>query len=399
MISTTKLLVFIFPLLLAYHLSNYLAILRNDPYYLTKPFGIDEIATLSVNKSIVITGANSGVGFSSAKLLNDAGTAKVVILACRNIEKCEAAKSDILSRKDKEEDNDDGSDHEGIMAKPALVVMHLDLASIASVRKFADNVQHVLRQYDSNNNGSNNDNRSPPQSEATTSAPKLDILINNAGIMAVPYEIAAETNSEMHMHVNHLAHFALTSFLIKNLEAGRGRIVSVSALFLIRRHASSIGGNTVGVVEGIIKRYLPLLQSLYLYGASKRANLLFTHGLNKRLQFTRNIQAVAAHPGYSRTNLMNKWHYVPVAIRRFVKWNPVGSMSTEEGALCQIRAALDVEHVGAGEYVGPLGWVMGRPVVVGSVLQSSHHLMGGVEEDEVDQLWDFSEKALGLTFR
>jgi len=345
-------------------IAAYIVFLTNDPHF-HQPFNIQDIARLSANKVIVITGASAGLGKSTAKLLAEAGTAEVVIMGCRDMMKCQKAKNDILKN---------------ATGKTKLIPLELDLASISSIQLFAGNLQDILWEYE--------------DSEQERSVPKLDILINNAGIMAVPYQICQETNVELQMHVNHIGHFALTSLLSKNLY--NGRVVSVSSL------AGALPFLNLDDVNFTQRKwfrtFFGTMQNIVSYGASKRANLLFTHTMNEEFS-SMGIEAVAAHPGYSRTSIMHTgWSFAPSWLKEFFASNRIGSMSSDDGALPQIRAALDVENVKANGYVGPLFWTTGRPVVVGSCRRSFHHLpIWG--NDIGKRLWMFSEDAVGWNFR
>lgn len=349
-------------------IGQYVAVVSQDAFFV-QDFDVDEIARLSLDKTIVITGASSGLGFSSTKLLAIAGTAKVIVMGCRNIQKCERAKEEILTIMQHSTSAGIGGEEGGSI----LVPLHLDLKSIVSVQKFATQVQEVLRDYSHGGEVSNQDEEYHP---------KLDILMNNAGIMGVPYEIANDTGAEMQMHVNHLAHFALTSFLSQNLVAG-SRIVSVS----------SLAGALSDWLIHFLGRILPqTLQSIPAYAASKRANIKFTNAFNRRFASS-GVEAVLAHPGYSRTSITSNWSFAPKALRQVFSKNIIGSMSADVGALSQLRAALDVDNVKSDDYVGPLFYVVGRPIVVGSSTKSFHHCALKGDEDG-DILWQHSEEVV-----
>ena len=388
----------------AYYTYYYINYVNNDFHY-HQPFDSRDIARLSKDKVILITGANAGLGKATAKLLAQAGEASVVIMACRDMNKCENARADILN--DILNDlnsitrSNYRSTHDGQrqLQQPKLIPLQVDLASLESIQKLA----HNLQQYDNGYDGT--DINIAGEGTAGTGT-KLDIVINNAGIMGVPYQLARDSKVEMQMHVNHLAHFALISLLAKHsLLSNRARIVNVSSL------AGSfpfLNLNDVNFEHGFratFRRYFGTLQSIISYGASKRANLLFTHALNDRdhphpFSKCANITAVVAHPGYSRTSIMyNGWVFAPSYIKRFFGTNRLGSMSSEEGAISQLRAALDVDHVAANSYVGPLYFTTGRPVVVGNSMKSFHHFFWSFEDADVrkiaNDLWKFSEDSIG----
>uniref|UniRef100_A0A7S3Q6K6 Protochlorophyllide reductase n=1 Tax=Chaetoceros debilis TaxID=122233 RepID=A0A7S3Q6K6_9STRA len=400
---------------LSYFGYRYISFLsQNDPYFSVTQnlFTVDTIAELSVNQTIVITGASAGLGKSSVKLLAKAGTADLVIMACRNLKKCEMAKDEIML---------DIFRRTGEYNKPQLVPIQLDLSSIPSIQDFATNVQDVLVEYQS----FQDDGKSP----------KLDVLINNAGIMCATETIEhnAETNVETQMHVNHLGHFALTKLLILNLMGG-GRIVSVSSLAasfpfalydMIRRDdpyvlsskndkRSNDDGQISFSLGRLIKRVSHFLQeskpyriitNIAAYGASKRANLLFTDGFNQRFSGESfGITAVASHPGYSRTELMmSGWAFASSNMKNFLKNNPIAAMPSDIGALTQLRAAFDKVNVRRNMYVGPLFATTGIPVIVGSSLQSFHHYLWPIGDETrdtiIDNFWSFSEDALGKDWK
>jgi NAD(P)-dependent dehydrogenase (short-subunit alcohol dehydrogenase family) len=357
---------------------EYIASVRTDPHY-HQPFNSTDIARLSKDKVILITGANAGLGRATSKLLAEGGNAKAVIMACRSIHKCEDAKADILQAGAGEHNLDNRP------WKTKLIPMQVDLTSFESIKKFAHDVELLLLRQEEHDEDA---------------FAKLDIIINNAGIMAVPYQLATGSNVEMQMHVNHLAHFAMISLLYKNLRRG-ARIVNVSSLAGSFPFLNLKDVNFQYKHRATFRHYFGTLQSIMSYGASKRANLLFTHSLNKFSKCS-NVTAMAAHPGYSRTSIMyNGWAFAPSFLKYFFGNNKIGSMSSEEGALSQLRAALDVDHVAADAYVGPLFFTAGRPVVIGGSMKSYHHffwpLTGGGDKI-ADELWKFSEDSIGWKF-
>jgi NAD(P)-dependent dehydrogenase (short-subunit alcohol dehydrogenase family) len=350
--------------------------------FMHQPFNAEDIARMSTGKVIVVTGANSGLGLSSAKLLAEAGTARAVIMACRNMKKCHEAKEHILSTIGSKNVQSD---------RMKLIPAELDLVSLSSIRNFASNLQNTLReletQYDND-----------LETKQYMNTPKIDVLLNNAGIMGVEYALSNDTNIELHMHVNHLGHFALTSLLRDNLMQG-GRVVSVSSLVGALPLLNLNDVNWVKTPRAQILKHSNMLQAIISYSASKRANLVFTHAINAKFS-SMGITAVAAHPGYTRSSIMhNGWVRVPRWLKDFVASNKVGSMSCDDGALSQLRAALDVENVKPDKYVAPLFGVAGRPVIVGSSMMSFHHLFWPIRGQEVEEeLWKWSEDAIGWTF-
>ena len=290
-------------------------------------------------KVIIVTGANSGIGFEAAKEFARKGAK--TILACRSLDKAEAALGQIRAE---------------IPDAPAEV-KQLDLASLASVRQFAD--------------------------EFKTKYDRLDVLANNAGIMWAPYS-ATEDGFESHFGINHLGHFALTGLLVDRLVNTPGsRVVTVS----------SVGHRTGSMdFDNLMSEYGGGFERQRVYGRSKLANLLFTYELERRYEaIDADAIAVAAHPGGSSTNLArhleDSWYY-----RAFRGLEPLITQSAAMGALPTLRAATD-PNVTGGQYYGPGGFMeqQGYPIAVESNA-ASHDL------DDARRLWEVSEELTGLTF-
>lgn len=291
-------------------------------------------------KIIVITGANSGIGFESAKEFARKGAE--VILACRNMEKAETAVNDIKKE----------------IPSAKAIIMQLDLASQKSVHQFA--------------------------SEFKANYDRLDVLLNNAGIMWVEYGVT-EDGFERQFGTNHLGHFALTGLLLDVIMATPGaRVVNVS----------SMGHNT-----GVIDRDNLMFENgedygrHTSYGRTKLANLLFTYELQRRFEAAGvDATSLAAHPGSSNTNLAGhllESRFMQVLYDVIM---PVLAQTQDMGALPSIRASVDPQAKG-GEYYGPAGFMeqRGFPVVVQSN-KRSHNL------DDARWLWDKSEELTGVTF-
>lgn len=301
-------------------------------------WGITDIPSQS-GRLAVVTGGNGGLGLETARALARAGAE--VVIAARNPEKAAGALADIRS-----------SNPEARVSAEAL-----DLSQLASVRDF---VSRWLRE------------RGP-----------LDLLVNNAGIMAIPHARSAD-GFEMQLATNHIGHFALTLGLMPALQASAaGRVVTVaSAMHLIGRiRFDDIDGD---------KGYSPWLW----YGQSKLANLLFTAELDRRLRKARSkVSALAAHPGYAATDLQ---HVAPKARGAVLEsaimtiGNAAFAQSAAAGALPTLRAATDPGAQG-GQYYGPrwLGW-FGDPVVVG-------RSRGARDETVAERLWALSEERSGLS--
>ncbi len=290
-------------------------------------------------KVIIVTGANSGVGYEAAKEFARNGAQ--TILACRSIDKAQTALSQIQAE----------------IPKASAEIMQLDLASLDSVRQFADAFNANYQ--------------------------RLDILLNNAGIMMVPYG-TTEDGFERQFGTNHLGHFALTGLLLDRLLATpNARVVNVSS------NAHNMGNMDFDnlMFEGGAN-YTPTRS----YSRSKLANLLFTSELQRHFTAVGSSAiAVAAHPGVSRTNLTghmeDNWYF---KLFGPLFWSFVQSAAM--GALPLIRAAVDPQAVG-GQYYGPDGLreMRGYPVVVQSN-KASH------SDDDAEKLWQVSQKLTGVSY-
>jgi NAD(P)-dependent dehydrogenase (short-subunit alcohol dehydrogenase family) len=243
----------------------------------------------------VITGANSGIGFETARVLAEHGAA--VILACRDAGRAKDAAARIAVT----------------APQAAVTVIRLDLASLASVREAADEIR--------------------------ASHDPLDLLINNAGLMVPPPGVTAD-GFELQIGTNHLGHFALTGLLLDRLLPVEGsRVVTVAS----NSHRSG-------------RIHLDDLQSagrVAGYGQSKLANLLFTYELQRRLAAAdARTAALAAHPGTSSTELTRNMPAALQMANRAIGWT--FTQSAQMGALPTLRAATDPAARG-GEYYGPGG--------------------------------------------
>jgi NAD(P)-dependent dehydrogenase (short-subunit alcohol dehydrogenase family) len=292
-------------------------------------------------KVIVLTGANSGIGFEAAKAFAHKG-AKVV-LACRDLEKANKSINEIA--KD--------------LPTAKIEAMALNLASLESVHAFAKSFKH--------------------------SFDRLDVLVNNAGLMTSDYQTTTE-GFELMFGAMHLGHFALTGLLLDQIKAtADARVVTISS-FGHRMGKIDFDNLTFKDGKGFSDRAG--------YGRAKLANLLFTYELQRKFDAAGvRAKAVAAHPGNARTNLVTDKHKLHV--RMFV-WAllAVGRIqSAEKGALPTLRAATDLNVQGAS-YYGPnkAGETRGHPVVVSSS-EASHNL------DDAQQLWEASEKLTGVRYK
>ena len=303
-----------------------------------KHWTTDDIPDLS-GKVIIVTGANSGIGYEAAKAF--AHYSAQTILACRSEEEGPAAALKIRS------------------THPDAHVdcMHLDLTSLASVSQFAEAFKDEYN--------------------------RLDVLVNNAGIMMVPYA-RTEDDFELHFGTNHLGHFALTGLLLEQLLTTPGaRVVTISSTMhrIGRMDFENLmydGGNG----------YTPSSA----YGRSKLANLLFTYALQRRFEAVRSKAiAVAAHPGGTNTNLQDEI-YEHWYIRVFKPFMQIYMQDAHMGALPTMRAAVDPDVKG-GQYYGPGGWMeqRGYPVLVESSA-ASHNL------EDANRLWQISEELTGVSY-
>ncbi|MEO0895915.1 MAG: oxidoreductase [Bacteroidota bacterium] len=289
-------------------------------------------------KTIIVTGGNSGLGYESTRALAQKGAQ--VILASRSKERGEAAKQKILA----------------IHPNATIDVMELDLGSLDSVKQFAE---AFSTKYD-----------------------RLDVLMNNAGIMAVP-KGTTKDGFESQLGVNHLGHFALTGQLLPKLESTpSSRIVNIAS------KAADSGKINFSDLQSE-QNY----DKFGAYSQSKLANILFTKELQKRLAGAgKNIEAMAAHPGGSKTNLGEKSDFNP-----FVKGILTGLMNllmqpAERGALPQLFAAVDPEAE-AGQYYGPDGFSeMGGYPKVANMPDSA------VNPEAQQKLWDVSQELTGISY-
>ncbi len=283
----------------------------------------------------VVTGANSGLGLVTSRQLARAGAR--VVLACRSTEKGERAAAQI------------GSAVPGAAVEPAV----LDLADLESVRLFA-----------------------------ATAPERLDLLINNAGLMAAPRRLSRD-GFESQFATNHLGHFALTGLLLGRLLAAPApRVVTVSSTL----HRT--GKINFDDLQGERK-----YNRWRAYGQSKLANLMFCFELQRRaVQAGTALLSMAAHPGYAATNLQ-----AAGTDRFYERWymaigNKLFAQSAEMGALPTLYAATVADLLG-GTYVGPGGRSeqRGYPKVVGAAGRA-------YDEQASRRLWEVSEELTGVHY-
>ena len=291
-------------------------------------------------RTAVVTGASGGIGLEAARELARRGA--TVILACRDLAKAGRAADQIRAE----------------AGRPSVRVVRLDLARMASVREAADEIR--------------------------SGCPRLDLLINNAGVMSPPWQ-RTEDGFELTLAANHLGHFALTGLLLDRLLAAPGsRIVTVSSI-----------GHTEGVMHFDDLHFERGYNASHAYWQSKLANLLFTYELHSRLAAAgADVIAIAAHPGVVRTDL---WRTSSLLERVMVsrRLRPISFWAVQDaqlGALPTLRAAAD-PSAGSGEYYGPSGWLeyTGYPVRVESSPRS--HDVAAQR-----RLWEVSEHLTGVCY-
>jgi NAD(P)-dependent dehydrogenase (short-subunit alcohol dehydrogenase family) len=249
----------------------------------------------------LVTGANSGIGYEVAGAL--AGHGAHVILACRDAEKARRARDKLESELD----------------RSSLELLDLDLADLVSVRRAAAAV-------------------------LATHA-RLDVLVNNAGVMGTPYRQTPD-GFELQMATNHLGHFALTGLLLDRIvTTERSRVVTVSS------HMHRVGRLRLDDVAGAAPH-----NTWVTYGTTKLANLLFNAELARRLAAARlSTLAVAAHPGWTRSNLAGNGAALgPNRVRRRLARTAGRTLgqSASAGALPVLCAATS-SSVHSGMYLGP----------------------------------------------
>ena len=287
---------------------------------------------------VVVTGANTGLGYHTAAVLAARGAH--VVLAVRNLDKGDAAIARIRAASP-------GAD---------VTVQPLDLSSLASVRSAADALRATY--------------------------PRIDLLINNAGVMWTRKQLTAD-GFEMQFGTNHLGHFALTGLLLDHLLPVAGsRVVTVS----------SLGHRILAAIHFEDLQWDRRYNRVAAYGQSKLANLMFTYELQRRLAARADAKtvALAAHPGGSNTELTRN---IPEILAPLT--TPLMAVlfqSAEMGALPTLRAATDPAARG-GQYYGPDGWFEqgGHPKIVRSSRQS--------HDGELQRrLWAVSEELTGVSF-
>ena len=284
-------------------------------------------------RTICITGANSGLGLEAARNLVGAGAH--VIMACRNAEKAETAAQGLRA------------------GKGSVEVRQLDLASLASIRQFSE--------------------------QLLADGVELDGLMNNAGLMALDYS-RTEDGFETQIGVNHLGHFALTGLLLPSLtKRPNSRIVNVSSMGHIpgKIHLDDLMCDR--------RRY----SRWGAYFQSKLANILFTNELERRLRETSSTTiALAAHPGTARTELGKTGTSTTNFVMR--RLTPVLTRTGVQGCEAQVRAMVDPNATGR-EYYGPKYQMFGAPVKVTPSKRARNM-------NDAQRLWEMSEELTGVKY-
>lgn len=286
----------------------------------------------------VITGANTGLGFETAAALADRGAH--VVLAVRNVDKGRDAAQRIIAR----------------TANAAVEVQQLDLGSLDSIRLAAKELRH------------NHD--------------RVDLLINNAGVMWTP-KSTTQDGFELQFGTNHLGHFALTGLLLDRIvETAGSRIVTVSSD--AHRFGTSIDFDDLQSEDEY--------SATAAYGQSKLANLMFAYELQRRLAAGRSgTISLAAHPGGAATDLSRDFNRVIRFLFDRVLV-PLFAQDAPDGALSSLRAATD-PHARGAEYYGPGGitGLKGAPKA-GASNKRSHDV------EAQRRLWIVSQELTGVEY-
>ncbi|MEZ3164174.1 oxidoreductase [Halorubrum sp. RMP-47] len=311
----------------------------------------DEMSRLD-GKTVVVTGANSGLGFEGTREFAAKGA--TVVMACRSVERAEAAADEIRA-------------DAGGAVDDELDVRECDLASLDSVASFADG---LAADYDA-----------------------VDVLCNNAGVMAIPRS-ETEDGFETQFGVNHLGHFALTGRLFDLLDAAEGiggdaRVVTQSS-----------GAHEQGEMDFADLNWEQSYGKWKAYGRSKLSNLLFAYELQRRLDAAGDgdgnpgIRSVACHPGYTDTNLQMRTAAEsgnPLMKVGMKAANAVLGQEPEIGVEPMLYAAtVDVD---GGAYVEPGGLMnmRGHPTV-GRSNDASY------DREDARKLWEYSTEATGVEY-
>ncbi|WP_134668699.1 oxidoreductase [Halorussus marinus] len=301
----------------------------------------DDVPELD-DRTVVVTGANTGLGYEATRVFARKGAD--VVMACRSTDRGEAARRELR----------DGD------LRGSLDVAALDLADLDSVRSFAD-------EFGATHDG-------------------LDVLCNNAGVMAIPRRETAD-GFETQFGVNHLGHFALTGLLLDSLRAadGEARVVTQSS-----------GVHERGEIDFADLQGEDDYDEWDAYAQSKLANVLFAYELQRRLDRAgADVASVACHPGYADTDLQRRGPEMAGSRLRLVAMkaaNAAFAQPAEAGALPMLYAAT-APAIEGGEYVGPGGLfdMRGAP----TVQQSSDR---SYDRRRAERLWSVSEELTGVSY-
>jgi NAD(P)-dependent dehydrogenase (short-subunit alcohol dehydrogenase family) len=302
-------------------------------------------------RTVVVTGANSGLGYEATRVFAERGA--TVVMACRSVERGEEAAAELRG--------ETGVDGE-------LVVERCDLAELDSVRSFAETVR--------------------------SSHDRLDVLCNNAGVMAIPRR-ETEDGFETQFGVNHLGHFALTGHLLGQLRAtpGESRVVTQSS-----------GLHERGTIEFDDLHGESEYDRWDAYAQSKLANVLFGYELQRRLEAAGaapsgddedGVASVVCHPGYAATNLQpraNREAGGPIGGVMTKVANAVLAQSAERGALPMLYAATAAEAEG-GSYYGPGGLMNMRGLPTEQPSSDRSY-----DEATARRLWAVSAELTGVAY-
>ena len=291
-------------------------------------------------KTFVITGANSGIGFQASKRLVQAN-ANIVML-CRNLEKATEAAEKLK---------------QSASGKGSVSIVQMDLANLNSVRAAAS---RVLKD-----------------------APKIDALINNAGIMFPPGRQLTDDGFELQFGVNHLGHFLLTGLLKDRVLESNGRFVSVSSL------AHKFGLRRIRFKD---PNWESGYQTALAYSQSKFANAMFAVELNRRLETSGSTaRAFACHPGYSATNLQSTGPSRLMALM-MAPANLIVAQSADRGGWPILLSATAPDAQG-GSYYGPRQFGEMRGAV------GACNMIGAArDQTAAAKLWTLSEQAVDLAW-
>lgn len=295
--------------------------------------------TPQAGRIFVITGANSGIGLEAALALAGAGAR--VVMACRDPGRAGEALARVRAESPSAE----------------VETLALDLASLASIRAAA--------------------------AELRERVPRIDVLVNNAGVMAIPRRATAD-GFEMQFGTNHLGHFAWTGLLLERVDAA-GRVVTVSSM--VHKRGRMAWDDLMGD-----KSY----SAWTAYNQSKLANLLFMYELDRRLRKAGSrVKSVGCHPGYAATNLqgvgpqMSGSSFSGMIMKI---GNSLFAQSAEAGAYPTLYAAVG-EDIEGGDYTGPGGFMEmgGAAVKVGTTDLAR-------SEEDAARLWSLSEELTGVRY-